>query len=179
MWCPANHSCTTNLYISRGIPRPSKPSCGCFLSLLPYHTFLAILSHKFTLHPLPGHPSKMSNPTPNSESDSDVEFEDVPISHPTANSISHTQVPERRPWTPTLSLPPQRDTPIPAGSEEETQLRGRLSSGMERITYRQMKADMGMDAPETRASLRRYERFKELADDIEHLVDMLWASSTR
>lgn len=50
---------------------------------------------------------------------------------------------------------------------------------MERINYRQMKADMGMDAPETRASLRRYESFKELAGDIEHLVDMLWASSTR
>lgn len=118
-------------------------------------------------------------PAQDNESDSDVEFEDVPISHSTANGISLTVSPERRPWTPTLSLPPQRDTPIPAGSEEETQLRGRLSSGMERITYRQMKADMGMDAPETRVSLRRYESFKELAGDIEHVVDMLWASSTR
>lgn len=50
---------------------------------------------------------------------------------------------------------------------------------MERITYRQMKADMGMDGPETLASHRRYESFKELAGDIEHLVDLLWASSTR
>lgn len=119
-----------------------------------------------------------TNPTQENDSDSDVEFEDVPFSHTTANGTSHT-APGRPAWTPALSLPSQRDSPIAAGSEEETQLRGRLSSGIERITYRQMKANMGMDAPETCVSLRRYESFKELADDVEHLVDMLWASATR
>lgn len=120
-----------------------------------------------------------ANPAQDMDSDSDVEFEDVPLSQNTTNEISVTTGPARTPWTPTLSLPPQRETPIPSGSEEETQLRGRVSSGIERINSRQMKADMGMDAPETHASLRRYESFRELAGDVEHLVDMLWASATR
>lgn len=42
-----------------------------------------------------------------------------------------------------------------------------------------MKSDMGMDAPDTPASERRYESFKELAADVEGLIDTLWASATR
>ncbi|CAG7944097.1 unnamed protein product [Penicillium nalgiovense] len=121
----------------------------------------------------------------NSDTDSDVEFEDVPMSLPSrprnreetdiAISIPSTPRPQ---WTPTLSLPQQRSQPIPSGSEEETQLRGQISTGIERVTYRKMKSDMGMDAPDTPASERRYESFKELAADVEGLIDTLWASAT-
>lgn len=121
-----------------------------------------------------------ATPAQDTDSDPDVEFEDVPLPQKsTINGVSLTTGPARSPWTPSLSLPPQRETPLPAGSEEETQLRGRVSSGIERINYRQMKAEMGMDAPETHASHRRYESFRELAGDVEHLVDMLWASASR
>ncbi|CAG8903094.1 unnamed protein product [Penicillium egyptiacum] len=119
------------------------------------------------------------------DSDSDVEFEDVPIALPRrprnredtdiAITIASTPQPQ---WSPTLSLPQQRSQPIPSGSEEETQLRGQISTGIERITYRKMKSDMGMDAPDTPASERRYDSFKELAADVEGLVDTLWASAT-
>ncbi|KAF9244318.1 hypothetical protein DTO027I6_6600 [Penicillium roqueforti] len=120
-----------------------------------------------------------------SDSDSDVEFEDVPISLPNRPrnredrgipiTIPATPQPQ---WTPTLSLPPQRSQPIPSGSEEEVQLRGHISTGIERVTYRKMKSDMGMDAPGTPASERRYNGFKELAADVEGLIDALWASAT-
>lgn len=119
------------------------------------------------------------------DSDSDVEFEDVPISLPTRSrnmedieipiTIRSTPQPQ---WTPTLSLPQQRSQPIPSGSEEETQLRGQISTGIERVTYRKMKSDMGMDAPDTPASERRYDSFKDLAADVENLIDTLWASAT-
>lgn len=124
------------------------------------------------------------------DSDSDVEFEDVPLRsaqasasnngptngiHAATTSISLQQ----QPWRPTLSLPQQRTQPIPAGSETETQLRGRLSAGIDRITYRQMKSEMGMDAPESSASSRRYESFKDFAFDVDGMIDMLWASATR
>lgn len=114
------------------------------------------------------------------DSDMDEEFEDVPItqsnntSEPTPTPISTGE----RKWTPSLSLPPQQSPPIP-GSQEETQLRGRLSTGIERITYRQMKSEMGMDAPDTHISHRKYESFAELSTEVEHLIDMLWASSSR
>lgn len=42
-----------------------------------------------------------------------------------------------------------------------------------------MKSDMGMDAPDTPASERRYDSFKDLAADVESLIDTLWASATR
>lgn len=42
-----------------------------------------------------------------------------------------------------------------------------------------MKSDMGMDAPDTPVSLRRYEGFKDLVVDVDSLVDMLWVSATR
>lgn len=120
------------------------------------------------------------------DSDEDIEFEDVPISHPfRASNGADTEVSVAFPsrprlqWTPTLSLPQQRAQPIPSGSEEETQLRGQISTGIERVTYRKMKSDMGMDAPDTPASERRYDSFRELAADVEGLVDMLWASATR
>lgn len=120
------------------------------------------------------------------DSDEDVVFEDVPMSHSSRNrdredmdiSIDFPRTP-RPQWTPALSLPQQRARPIPSGSEEETQLRGQISTGIERVTYRKMKSDMGMDAPDTPASERRYNSFKELAADVEGLVDTLWASATR
>jgi hypothetical protein len=123
------------------------------------------------------------------DSDEDVEFEDVPILHQTSTqnsertrngdiSIDLPPVPTQQ-WNPPLYLPPQRTTPIPSGSEEEIQLRGRFSTGIEKITYRKMKSDMGMDAPDTPVSLRRYEGFKDLVVDVDSLVDMLWVSATR
>ncbi|KUM63767.1 hypothetical protein ACN42_g3337 [Penicillium freii] len=119
------------------------------------------------------------------DSDSDVEFEDVPISLPTrSRNREDIEIPitirsnPQPQWTPTLSLPHQRSQPIPSGSEEETQLRGQISTGIERVTYRKMKSDMGMDAPDTPASERRYDGFKDLAADVEDLIDMLWASAT-
>ncbi|KAJ5355740.1 hypothetical protein N7517_010349 [Penicillium concentricum] len=118
------------------------------------------------------------------DSDSDVEFEDVPISLPSRprnredTGIPIT-IPSRPPqWSPTLSLPQQRSQPISSGSEEEIQLRGQISTGIERVTYRKMKSDMGMDAPDTPVSERRYESFKELAAEVEGLIDTLWASAT-
>lgn len=116
-------------------------------------------------------------PTRDPDSDSDVEFEDV---LPQSNQSDSNQngTPAHQTWTPTLILPNQRPSPVTPGSEDETQLRGRLTTGLERITYRQMKADMGMDAPGTPHTDRRYENFKELADDIEGMVDMLWVSAT-
>lgn len=117
-------------------------------------------------------------PTRDPDSDSDVEFEDI---LPQSNQSNSNQngTPAHQTWTPTLILPSQRPTPVTPGSEDETQLRGRLTTGLERITYRQMKADMGMDAPGTPHTDRRYENFKELADDIEGMIDMLWVSATR
>jgi hypothetical protein len=78
-----------------------------------------------------------------------------------------------------LSLPEQRAQPLHPGSAEETQLRGRLSTGIERITYRHMKSEMGMDGSETRASEKRFENFAQLAREVGLLVDLLWASATR
>ncbi|KAJ5951744.1 uncharacterized protein N7479_010157 [Penicillium vulpinum] len=119
------------------------------------------------------------------DSDSNVEFEDVPISLPNRyRNREDAEIPivipsTRQPqWTPTLSLPQQRSQPITSGSEEETQLRGQISTGIERVSYRKMKSDMGMDAPGTPVSARKYESFKELAADVEGLVDTLWISAT-
>ncbi|KAJ5706278.1 hypothetical protein N7536_001967 [Penicillium majusculum] len=119
------------------------------------------------------------------DSDSNVEFEDVPISLPTrSRNREDIEIPitirsnPQPQWTPTLSLPQQRSQPIPSGSQEETQLRGQISTGIERVTYRKMKSDMGMDAPDTPASERRYDSFKDLAADVEDLIDTLWASAT-
>jgi hypothetical protein len=119
---------------------------------------------------------------PDSDSDSDVEFEDVPITHRDEGGNEDTDIPivlDQQTWTPNLVLPPQRAEPIPSGSEEETQLRGQISTGLERVTYRKMKSDMDMDAPNTPIAQRRYNSFAQLAADVEGLVDMLWASATR
>lgn len=111
--------------------------------------------------------------------DEDEEFEDV---LPTGSSkINGTQeIPtETALWTPTLSLPPQRTEPIAPGSEEENQLRGRVSEGIDRINYLEMRARMSMDTPETPANERGYGSFAHLCRDVEALVDLLWASATR
>lgn len=121
----------------------------------------------------------MTTAPKDNDNDSDVEFEDVPLPGATNDTPPLPPSLQRAQWTPTLFLPQQLNGPIPHGSEEETQLRDRLSHGIDRINYRRMKADMDMDAPGTRASLRRYESFKDLAVDVEHLVDMLWVSATR
>ncbi|CAG8063718.1 unnamed protein product [Penicillium salamii] len=113
------------------------------------------------------------------DSDSDAEFEDVPMTRRIGGD--DVEVPISRPsptWTPALSLPPQRAGPLASGSEEETQLRGQISTGVERVTYRKMKSDMGMDAPDTPPTHRRYDSFAQLADDVSGLVDLLWASAT-
>jgi hypothetical protein len=127
-------------------------------------------------------PGKIKEPNSDSDSDSNVEFEDVPIAHADTDADADADIPiVLRPptWTPTLSLPPQRASPIPSGSDEETQLRGQISTGLERVNYRKMKSDMGMDAPDTPHAQRRYESFAQLAADVEDLIDMLWVSATR
>ncbi|KAJ5326165.1 hypothetical protein MYU51_010589 [Penicillium brevicompactum] len=113
------------------------------------------------------------------DSDSDVEFEDVPITHSGGQHDIDISISQRPPtWTPTLLLPSQRVRPLASGSEEETQLRGKISAGVERITYRKMKSDMGMDAPDTPATERKYDSFPELADDVDGLIDTIWESAT-
>jgi hypothetical protein len=42
-----------------------------------------------------------------------------------------------------------------------------------------MKSEMGMDAPDTHVSHRRYENFAEFAADVEVLVDLLWECASR
>ncbi|KAJ5895552.1 Ribosomal RNA-processing protein 7 [Penicillium taxi] len=116
------------------------------------------------------HRGIMSNPT--LDSDEDEEFEDV------LPPQTSSPAPQRRAWTPTLYLPRQRCEPLRAGSDEETQLRGRLSIGIEKIQYRQMKSEFGMDATDTLVSDQRYKSFQDLALDVEGLVDMLWTSAT-
>lgn len=124
------------------------------------------------------------------DTESDVEFEDVPLaaapksapetdnnSTSSVHSVSFQTEPPL--WVPMLSLPEQRAEPLRPGSTEETQLRGRLSTGIERINYRHMKSEMGMDGSETRASEKRFENFAQLAREVGSLVDSLWASATR
>ncbi|KAJ5632172.1 hypothetical protein N7490_008511 [Penicillium lividum] len=119
------------------------------------------------------------------DSDSNVEFEDVPLAPrtvpaetttPSFHSVSFQT--ERPVWVPILSLPEQRAAPLRPGSAEETQLRGRLSTGIERINYRHMKAEMGMDGTNTDDSEKRFKSFADLAREVGLLVDTLWASST-
>jgi hypothetical protein len=59
------------------------------------------------------------------------------------------------------------------------QLRGRLSTAIDKINFRQMKAQMGMDTANTEPGLSRYTCIQQLADDIEGTADMLWESATR
>ncbi|KAJ5481032.1 hypothetical protein N7539_006926 [Penicillium diatomitis] len=125
---------------------------------------------------------------PTVDSDSDVEFEDVPIqpSQPQPKIPSSLDQPSEHaesvsaniPWTPELHIPEQRETPVASGSDAERQLRGRLSMAIDRINTRQMKARIGMDATNTQAGLTRYTSIQQLADDIEGTADMLWESAT-
>lgn len=133
----------------------------------------------------------MANPPPPNEhdSDEDVEFEDVPL-HPTqphAVSTNGSDLPSEHagavstnmPWVPVLRIPPQRERPLASGSNGEVQLRGRLSTAIDRINSRQMKAQMGMDTTNTQPGQTRYTGIQQLADDIEGTADMLWESATR
>ncbi|KAJ5180817.1 hypothetical protein N7492_004027 [Penicillium capsulatum] len=106
----------------------------------------------------------------------DVEFEDVPLQAPGANG-DHQPPPAVR-WSPTLTLPQQRNEPLALGSNEETRLRNRLSEGIDQINYREMRTRMGMDTPDTPAAERGYESFSQLCREVEALVDLLWASAT-
>jgi hypothetical protein len=42
-----------------------------------------------------------------------------------------------------------------------------------------MKSEMGMDAPDTHTSHRRYENFADFAADVNASIDLLWASASR
>ncbi|KAJ5109754.1 hypothetical protein N7532_002399 [Penicillium argentinense] len=116
------------------------------------------------------------------DSDSDdAQWEDVPIQHQgeTGHASDHANgvVITPAPWTPLLTLPPQRATPIPAGSDEENNMRNRIDLGIENVNYRQMKAEIGMfDDEDVPASQRPYESFMQLAGDVEKLVDLLWGN---
>ncbi|GLI79884.1 hypothetical protein PoHVEF18_008226 [Penicillium ochrochloron] len=132
----------------------------------------------------------MANPPPPNEhdSDEDVEFEDVPFqpTQPHAVSTNGSDLPSEHaaavstnmPWVPALRIPPQRERPLASGSNGEVQLRGRLSTAIDRINSRQMKAQMGMDTTNTQPGQTRYTCIQELADDIEGTADMLWESAT-
>ncbi|EPS30910.1 hypothetical protein PDE_05863 [Penicillium oxalicum 114-2] len=125
------------------------------------------------------------------DSDEDVEFEDVPIQTSQSQqarpfslgdldrSSKHAgPVSTNIPWTPEIHIPDQRDAPLASGSDAERQLRGRLSTAIDRINARQMKAQIGMDAANTQPGLTRYTCIQQLADDIEGTADMLWESAT-
>jgi hypothetical protein len=129
-------------------------------------------------------------PPPNEhDSDEDVEFEDVPLQpvQPRTFSTNGSDLPPEhagplstnRSWVPSLRIPPQRDAPLASGSNGELQLRGRLSTAIDRINFRQMKAQIGMDTANTQPGLSRYTGIQQLADDIEGTADMLWESATR
>jgi hypothetical protein len=133
----------------------------------------------------------MANIPPNGvDSDEDVEFEDVPF-QPTQPQQPPTDgssdlpsghagpVSTNIPWVPTLRIPPQREAPFASGSNAEVQLRGRLSTAIDRINFRQMKAQIGMDTSITEPGFSRYTCIQQLADDIEGTADMLWESATR
>lgn len=113
------------------------------------------------------------------DDDENEEFEDVLPTRSSKINGTHEIPTETALWTPTLSLPPQRAEPIRPASEEETQLRGRVSEGIDRINYLEMRARMSMDTPETPAHQRGYGSFAHLCRDVEALVDLLWASATR
>ncbi|CEJ55165.1 hypothetical protein PMG11_01439 [Penicillium brasilianum] len=132
----------------------------------------------------------MANIPPNGvDSDEDVEFEDVPFQpaqpqQPSTNGSSDLPsehagpVSTNIPWVPTLRIPPQREAPYASGSNAEVQLRGRLSTAIDRINFRQMKAQIGMDTSITEPGFSRYTCIQQLADDIEATADMLWESAT-
>lgn len=126
------------------------------------------------------------------DSDEEVEFEDVPIQTSQSQqarpfSLGDLDRPSKHagpvstniPWTPEIHIPDQRDAPLASGSDAERQLRGRLSTAIDRINARQMKAQIGMDAANTQPGLTRYTCIQQLADDIEGTADMLWESATR
>lgn len=133
----------------------------------------------------------MPNPPPPNEhdSDEDVEFEDVPFQpvQPQEFTTDGSDLPSEHagpvstnmPWAPPLRIPPQRETPLASGSNGELQLRGRLSTAIDRINFRQMKAQMRMDTTNTEPGQSRYTSIQQLADDIEGTADMLWESATR
>lgn len=123
-------------------------------------------------------PNEQYHDSDEDEEFEDVEFEDVPLRSSRANG-THKPPAQRTVWTPELSLPRQRDEPIASGSEEETQLRGRLSEGIDRINYREMRGLVGMDVPDTPVTERGYTSFAQLCQDVEALVNALWASATR
>lgn len=126
-------------------------------------------------------PARIKEPQESDSDSDDVEFEDVlPTTHTASEEVTDIPLVFRsEPWTPDLSLPLQREQPILSGSEEETQLRGHISTGVERVTYRKMKSDMSMDAPNTPPTHRKYDNFAQLAADVNGLVDTLWACATR
>lgn len=114
------------------------------------------------------------------DSDSDVEFEDVPMN----NSIREEfdDIPaflQPQTWTPSLPLPPQRPEPIPSGSPEEIQVRGQISTRIESVAYRKLQHDIGMESSHSTGPGGRYESFTELAHDVDGLVNTIWASATR
>lgn len=138
---------------------------------------------------MPLTPTQAQNPH---DSDEDMEWEDVPMQHRTENtqeglslslpsmpapatSISNRDISNPEP----VSLPPQRNEPIPSGSKEESQIRHRLSAGIERIQNRSVKTKLNVFLENAPPSERGYTSYKELAGDIEQLVDMLWATATR
>lgn len=109
----------------------------------------------------------------------DVQFENVAVRAPRANGTDEPPAQRATVWTPELSLPQQRNEPIASGSEAETQLRAQLIDGIDTIGYRELRARMGMDVPGTPVAERGYETFAQVAQAVEALVDMLWASATR
>lgn len=129
-------------------------------------------------------------PLDDHDSDEDVEFEDVPgfrsvqaeapagiVSDGPSGHIDPVTAPVE--WVPQLNMPPQRAAPYPSGSDEEVQLRGRLSRALERIEFRHMKAQMSLGQSIGEPDHIRYTNVEELANDIEDTADMLWSSMTR
>ncbi|KAJ5806909.1 hypothetical protein N7474_010501 [Penicillium riverlandense] len=139
------------------------------------------------------------------DSEEDLAWEDVPIRHkhvpnnpdvnimtdpfltlkmhPTSSDTHPVRPPPDFPpgdmWVAKpISLPPQREQPIPAGSDEETQTRNRLEKEIEKVIYRASKTRLGIRVPNAPPSQRAYETYKELALDMDKVIDKIWACGT-
>lgn len=74
-------------------------------------------------------------------------------------------------------LPRPRTHILRPGSHRETEFISYVDAGIKNVTRRYAKKFMG--AVEGEGASRGYEKFKEVAQDISKLVDVIWVSGTR
>jgi len=91
---------------------------------------------------------------------------------------SPVPLPARSASTITSSLPRQRIHPLRPGSPKESAVINYVDSQILAINRRHAKKFSGSFASPDEAD-RGYENFREVAKDIEAIVDVLWVSATR